>query len=150
MDDRPILICYDGSDAARRGIDAAARVLAPRRAIILDVAPYMTAAESYAVIAGPLRAIEVETLNTAQAMAIANEGAELARAAGLDAEARGALASTTYAGVLDVADEVHAAAIVVGSRGLTGIRERLEHSLSHQLAEHSKRPVLIVPAAREY
>jgi len=35
--------------------------------------------------------------------------------------------------------------IVIGSRGLSGLREMLEGSLSHQLAEHAGRPVLIVP-----
>jgi len=34
---------------------------------------------------------------------------------------------------------------VMGTRGLTGIRELLDGSLSHQVAEHSGRPVLIVP-----
>jgi nucleotide-binding universal stress UspA family protein len=35
--------------------------------------------------------------------------------------------------------------IVVGSRGLTGLRELFEGSVSHDVAEHACRPVLIVP-----
>jgi nucleotide-binding universal stress UspA family protein len=35
----------------------------------------------------------------------------------------------------------------MGSRGLTGVREHLVGSVSHQVAEHSGRPVLIVPPA---
>jgi nucleotide-binding universal stress UspA family protein len=35
--------------------------------------------------------------------------------------------------------------IVFGSRGLSGVRERFEGSLSHEVAEHSGRPVLIAP-----
>ncbi len=35
--------------------------------------------------------------------------------------------------------------IVLGSRGLTGAREALKGSLSHEVAEHAGRPVLIVP-----
>ena len=50
---------------------------------------------------------------------------------------------------LDVADEVDAAVIVIGSRGLTGAREWFDGSLSHQIAAHSGRPVLIVPPERE-
>ena len=40
-----ILICYDGSSSARRGIDEAAKLLGPRRAVVLDVGPPLTAAE---------------------------------------------------------------------------------------------------------
>ena len=40
---------------------------------------------------------------------------------------------------------VGAAVIVLGSRGLTGVRELVEGSLSHEVAEHARRPVLVVP-----
>ena len=46
-----------------------------------------------------------------------------------------------------MADEIDAAVIVLGSRGLKGIRERFEGSVSHEVAEHVGRPVLIVPPA---
>jgi nucleotide-binding universal stress UspA family protein len=39
--------------------------------------------------------------------------------------------------------------IVIGSRGLKGMREILEGSLSHAVAEHAGRPVLIVPPAHD-
>jgi nucleotide-binding universal stress UspA family protein len=35
--------------------------------------------------------------------------------------------------------------IVIGSRGLNGLREIVEGSLSHEVAQHAGRPVLIVP-----
>jgi nucleotide-binding universal stress UspA family protein len=50
-----------------------------------------------------------------------------------------------WEGIVDVADELYAAVIVIGSRGLSGLKEILEGSLSHQLAEHAGRPVLVVP-----
>jgi nucleotide-binding universal stress UspA family protein len=34
--------------------------------------------------------------------------------------------------------------IVIGSRGLSGLREALDGGVSHQVAEHAGRPVLIV------
>jgi nucleotide-binding universal stress UspA family protein len=145
MNDRPILICYDGSDNARRGIEVAADLLGPRRAIVLDVAPYITAAESYAVTVSPLAGGEVEQLNAADALARAKEGADLARAAGFEAEPRSGLAEPAWEGILDVADEFDAAVILFGSRGLTGVREQFKGSLSHEVAEHSGRPVLIAP-----
>ena len=48
-------------------------------------------------------------------------------------------------GVVQVADEIDAAVIVLGSRGLTGAKELLEGSFSHAVASHAGRPVLIVP-----
>jgi nucleotide-binding universal stress UspA family protein len=38
--------------------------------------------------------------------------------------------------------------IVIGSRGLSRVRELLEGGSSHQVVEHAGRPVLIVPAQR--
>jgi nucleotide-binding universal stress UspA family protein len=45
-----------------------------------------------------------------------------------------------------MADEIDAGLIVVGSRGLTGLKELLKGSFSHDVAEHAGRPVLIVPS----
>ena len=75
----------------------------------------------------------------------ATAGAELAGRAGFVAEARGGIAAPTWQGIVDVADELDAAVIVVGSRGLDQAHELLEGSLSHQLAEHAQRPLLLVP-----
>jgi nucleotide-binding universal stress UspA family protein len=86
-----------------------------------------------------------EELNEAQAGQVAARGVEVARAAGFDAEARDALAAPTWQGVVDVANELDAPVIVIGSRGLTGLEEIFKGSLSHQVAEHAGRPVLIIP-----
>ena len=77
----------------------------------------------------------------------ANEGARLARDTGFTAEPRSAVASPAWEGIVDNADELDASLIVVGSRGLKGLRERIEGSTSHDLANHAGRPVLIVPRA---
>jgi len=47
--------------------------------------------------------------------------------------------------VVEVAEEIGAPVIVLGSRGLTGAQELLRGSFSHDVAEHAGRPVLIVP-----
>jgi len=148
MDDAPILICYDGSAGAERGIEAAATLLNDRRAVVLNVAPPLTTAESYAML-GPTPP-DFEELNLASAREYAQAGADAARRAGLTAEAYADLAAPTWEGVVDVADEIGAAAIVIGSRGLKGASELLRGSLSHELAEHAGRPVLIVPPARSH
>jgi len=145
MDTTAILICYDGSPGAVRAIEAAATLLGPRRAVVLDVAPPITAAESLATISPVVPGAAFEELNTAGADEVAARGAELARSSGFDAEARGALGAPTWEAVVDVADELDAGVIVIGSRGLTGLREALDGSLSRDVAEHAGRPVLIVP-----
>jgi nucleotide-binding universal stress UspA family protein len=47
--------------------------------------------------------------------------------------------------ILDVADELDVDLIVVGSRGLGGFPELLLGSTSSQVAQHSTRPVAIIP-----
>jgi nucleotide-binding universal stress UspA family protein len=135
----PILMCYDDSRDAVREIEAAAALLGRRRAVVVDVLPWMAAAES--IVPGNA----FEELNSAEARRIAGRGAEIARSAGFDAEPRGELASATWEGIVDVADELDAAVIVIGSRGMTGMKKIFDASLSQQVAEHAGRPVLIVP-----
>jgi hypothetical protein len=55
VQDAPILICYDGSDGADRAIETAAALLGPRRAVVLDVGPPLTAAESLAMLSPAAR-----------------------------------------------------------------------------------------------
>lgn len=145
MNEGPVLICYDGSDAAGRAIDAAAALLGPRRAIVLDIGPILTTAESYAAISSVVPGNAFEELNMDDALGRARAGAELARQAGFEAEPRGDLAEPTWEGIVVAADEIDAAVIVIGSRGLSGAKELFEGSVSHEVAAHARRPVLIVP-----
>ena len=147
MPDTPILICYDGSDGAERAIDVAAALLGPGRATVLDVGPPITPAESLATLSPVVPGAAFEELNTDDALARARVGAEHARRAGFAAEARGGIGAPTWEGIVDVADEIDAAVIVLGSRGLNGAKELFEGSVSHDVAEHAGRPVLIVPPA---
>jgi len=140
-----ILICYSGSEGAERAVDTAAALLGPGKAVVLTVAPAMTFAESVAATSSLVPGGAFEDLNQADALQRAEAGAAYARRAGFDAEARATVASTTWQGILDVADELDAAAIVIGSRGLGGFREFARGSVSHDVATHARRPVLIVP-----
>jgi nucleotide-binding universal stress UspA family protein len=149
MSSEPILICYDGTESAERSFAAAAAVLIGRKAIVADIGPVLTGAQSFAAATPGMNIEYLEQENLDDALARAEQGAELARRAGFDAEARADLSAPTWEGIVELADEVGAAVIVMGSRGLTGARERLEGSVSHQVAEHSGRPVLIVTPHNE-
>ena len=143
-EDAEILVCYDGSDDAKRAVDAAAALLGPRHAVVLNVAPANTHADGVAATSSLVPGGACEDRNTADALIRAEAGAARARRAGLDAEARATSARTTWQGIVEVADELEAAAIVIGSRGL-GAGELARGSLSHAVATHARRPVLIVP-----
>jgi nucleotide-binding universal stress UspA family protein len=143
--DGRILICYDDSASARRAIDEAAKLLGRRRAVVLDVGPLLTGAESVAALSSVVPGNAFHDANADEALTRAREGAERARRAGFDAEPRAELDEPTWQGIVDVAVEIDADAIVMGSRGLTGIREQLVGSVSLAVAEHAGRPVLIVP-----
>jgi nucleotide-binding universal stress UspA family protein len=144
-EDRQTLICYDGSDDADRAIDTAAALLGPRHAVVLSVAPAMTFAEGMAATSSLVPGSTFEDLNKAGALRIAEVGAARARRAGLDAEVRATIAPTTWQGIVDVADELDAAVIVIGSRSLSGVREFARGGVSRNVATHARRPVLIVP-----
>ena len=48
--------------------------------------------------------------------------------------------------ILDEADVIDAGAIVLGSRGLTGIGSLLLGSVSHAILQHADRTVIVVPS----
>jgi nucleotide-binding universal stress UspA family protein len=149
MDDAPILFCYDGSTHSDRAIEAAGALLGQRRAVVADVGPMLTAAESVAAISSVVPSNAFEDLNLDSALERARAGTARAREAGFDAEPRAVLEEPFWKGIVDLADEIDAAVIVIGSRGLKGIHERFEGSVSHEVAEHAGRPVLIVPPAKK-
>jgi nucleotide-binding universal stress UspA family protein len=124
-------------------------LLGPRRAVVLDIGPPVTAAESLAVLSPYAPSAAFEGINADDARRRARAGAERARRAGFAADARAEVAAPTWEAIVEVADDVDAAVIVLGSRGLNGARELLEGSVSHQVAEHAGRPVLIVPPANQ-
>jgi len=91
---------------------------------------------------------EVDAASERRATALAQEGAARARDLGLDAQPRTTVRNGSVAtAILDVGDEIDAEAIVVGTRGLTGVKSLLLGSVSHALLQHADRPVVVVPSA---
>src|SRR5262249_18402255 len=119
MKERPILICYDGSEDARRAVAAAGGLLRQPATVGRAGAPPLTAEEAEAALCRPVIPDNVES-RVRDLRRMARRGTLQARAKGLDAVDRVVVAAPTWQGVVEVADEIDAAVIVVGSRGLSG------------------------------
>ena len=146
MREGPILFCYDGSPESRAAIEAAGDLLPLRRSVVLTVGSLGAVAEAYA--AEGSGAMDYDGELRAAVRGRAEEGADVARSEGFCAEARGELETDVWRSVVDVGDQLDASVIVLGSRGLHGLRTLVEESVSHQVATHARRPVLIVSSPR--
>ena len=146
MREGPILFCYDGSPESRAAIEAAADLLPLRRSVVLTVGSLGAVAETYAAEGSGARDYDGEL--RAAVLGRAEEGADVARSEGFSAEARGELEIDVWRSVVDVGHQLDASVIVLGARGLHGLREIVEESVSHQVATHAHRPVLIVSGPR--
>ena len=142
-----LLLCYDGSEQATEAIRFAA-ALFPRgtQASVLYV--WESAAVPLSGGYGPLVMPPIpDDQEAARAASVAEAGAEEARALGLDAEARSEEAqASAWQTIVDVADgEVDM--IIMGTRGLSGLRSLLLGSCAHHVVQHARCPVLVVPDA---
>jgi nucleotide-binding universal stress UspA family protein len=151
----PILIAYDGSDAARAAVREAGSLFAPRRAIVLTVwepglnefmlAPDASGMGTTMLPYDPAVVREVDRAGEDHAKDVAHDGQALAEAGGLQAQAVVARdVADTAAAIVEAAEEHGAVAIVVGSRGLKGLRSKLLGSTSRELLRKAARPVVVV------
>jgi nucleotide-binding universal stress UspA family protein len=146
-----ILMSYDGSVDAQEAIEQTARLMPGAEATVLTVWEpiQITLARTGGMGMGVWYPDEgrVDAASEESAQARAAEGAERATAAGLVAEPRIAARQDSIASaILAVADDLEVDAIVLGTRGLTGIRSMLLGSVSHAVLQHADRTVLVVPS----
>jgi nucleotide-binding universal stress UspA family protein len=148
-DEGPLFICFDGSEDSRRAIAQAGALMSGRPALVVtgwrSLAGLMLRAD-VDELSGTMReaADEVDATYGEDGRRTAEEGAELARSLGLEAEAEVARAGRRiWPKLLELADERHAALIVVGERGVSGIDTGLLGSVAHGVLHHSERPVLL-------
>ena len=146
--DKPVLFCYDGSEGSKTALTAAVELIRPGDAVVLVV--WMAAAVQLAragsfVVAVPNEG-EFDEQESATARAIAEEGAAAARERGYNATARIAEANESVAKKIDeIAQEMDAGLVVCGQRGRGPLSSALLGSVSHALASHTQRPLLIAP-----
>jgi nucleotide-binding universal stress UspA family protein len=153
--DGPAIAAYDGSEHAARAIAVLGRVLGGRRTVVVHAweSVFHRTLTARALAAGPIDDLRdgVQQLRNAlaeNAEATAEQGVELARAAGLEAvgETRESTAGT-WRTIADAARDHGAAVLVTGARGLGGTRSALLGSVSSGLVHNAGMPVLVVPPA---
>jgi nucleotide-binding universal stress UspA family protein len=152
----PLVIAYDRSPPADHAVREAGKLFPGRRALVLVVWKEglgFEIAELPAATIGmppsPLdirTALEIDRVIYEGAQKVAQQGAELAKEAGLDAEGLAVadevdvpLAET----IAHVAEEQGAAAIVIGAQGQS--RAAILGSTSRDVIGHARGPVVIVP-----
>jgi nucleotide-binding universal stress UspA family protein len=145
-----ILIAYDGSADAQAAIERAGRLLKGDSATVLSVWERFIDVVTRSGAGLAAGEIDYETLDRGakdQADRRAEEGAERARRFGLEAQARARVRELSVAEtILAEADDLGADAIVLGTRGLTGLKSILLGSVSHGVVQHASVPVIVVPS----
>lgn len=145
-----ILIAYDGSADAQAAIDRAGELLRGQPATVLTVWERFLDVLTRAGAGMPIGTVDYDRLDreyAAQAHHRAEEGAQRAKRVGLKAQARTSVRENSIAEtILLEAEEVGASAIVLGTRGLTGLKSLLLGSVSHAVLQHADRPVIVVPS----
>jgi nucleotide-binding universal stress UspA family protein len=145
----PVIVCYDGSQAADEALMAAAALLRGAPAIVLTV--WRPILETIlAVSLGPAPTIgdpaEADERQSRAAIDVARAGARLASDAGLQAEPLAIRANgPIWEAIEKTADEREARLIVCGS-GRSGLMSAVFDSVPAALVYRSARPVLAVPS----
>jgi len=152
----PVLIAYDGSPAAERGITDAAHLLVERRALVLVVWRSGLGFESLGIPATPglpptlidiPTALEIDESQHEGAERLARKGARMARDAGFDAEAlvvADAREASVSGTIVRVARERRACAVVVGEHTHGRLEEVFLGDTARDLIRHAPCPVIVV------
>ena len=151
----PALLGYDGSDVAQRAIERAAELVGGGAAVVLTVWEPTAGFAGYDPLSGVSEGMgraagleaEMDDIGAQVAQRTAEQGAELAREHGFDATARTA-EGKVWRTIVDVADELDARAIIVGTRGHSGLQSLMIGSVANGVVHHSDRPVLVIPPAK--
>jgi nucleotide-binding universal stress UspA family protein len=155
LDARPVVVAFDGSDAAGAAVRAAATLFAGRELLIISVwepglafavAPVHDISGAVYMAPSPDQVAAVDRAQRDHGVDVAEAGAELAREAGATAEAVAVSDEVAVTEtIVSVAAQRDACALVIGSRGLGGVKA-LFGSTSRSLLQETDRPVLVVKA----
>jgi nucleotide-binding universal stress UspA family protein len=141
----PLVLCYDGSEAASRAIRIAPVAVGrgrPARVLYAYKPTERSLGVAQAVTGGR---VDAPVSGEADAHDVVDAGVAIAREAGFDAEPLLLEADRPTAELIaSSAEELDAPAIVMGQRGMSGLKSALLGSVSRQVVEAFDRPVIIV------
>jgi nucleotide-binding universal stress UspA family protein len=141
----PFVLCFDGSEAAERAIRTAPVLLGRGRAATVLYAHKPTE-RSLGVVQGITGGrIDAPVSGEADAHHVVDAGVAIAREAGFDAQALLLEADRPTAELIAAkAEELDAPAIVMGQRGLSGLKSALLGSVTRDVVNAQHRPVVLV------
>ena len=141
----PLVLCYDGSAAAEHAIRIAP-ILVGRGRTARVLYAYKPTERSLGVAQGITGGrIDAPVLGEADAHQIVDRGVAIARDAGFEAEPLLKVADRrTAALVAETAEELDAPAIVLGTRGLSGLKSAVLGSVAREVVNAYHRPVVLV------
>jgi nucleotide-binding universal stress UspA family protein len=146
--DGPLILCYDGSDGARDAIRHAGGLFPGWPVLVVTVWQPVAVPGSLGMGTEAAPMVDFAELDRAAAERggrLAEEGVRIAQGAGLRAEPLPVKATgQIWETIIEIANRDDAATIVMGSRGLSGLRAMLLGSVSSAVVRHADRPTLIV------
>ena len=141
----PFVLCYDGSEAAEHAIRVAPVLLGrgrPARVLYAYKPTERSLGVAQALTGGR---IDAPVSGEADAHDVVEAGVAIARDAGFEADALLVAADRATAELIAAtADELDAPAIVIGQRGLSGLKSALLGSVSRDVVNAYHRPVIVV------
>jgi nucleotide-binding universal stress UspA family protein len=155
--DGPLVFCYDGSNAARHALELAGGLLPSAGALVVHCwqptrEGTLVRRAAHPMLVPRLRDLvsELNRDDEDRAETVAAEGAQVARAAGMDAAARAVPERDgTSETLAQFAEDERAQLIIAGSRGRSPWSSLVLGSVSHGLLHRSSCPLLIVPPPEE-
>jgi nucleotide-binding universal stress UspA family protein len=153
----PVILAYDGSDAARAAVAAAGRLLRGRPVVVVHAwESAIRHTVSGRLLGGaPLEEVreivgDFDAMYAREAQSTVEEGVRLAQEAGLEATGSALESDAGRSRVIAAAgDDREAAAIVTGSRGLGNVSSVLLGSVSSGLVHSADRPTLVVTSSSQ-
>jgi nucleotide-binding universal stress UspA family protein len=149
-----ILLCYDGSEDAQAALELTITLFAGKPVTVVAVwEPYSEVIShegwgfgyGYAPPPGDVEQIDASVCR--HATGAVEDAVRRLKEKGLEVSGRvEAMRGSIAATVLALGDELDADAIVLGTRGRSGVRSLLLGSVSHAVLQHADRPVLVVPS----
>jgi nucleotide-binding universal stress UspA family protein len=138
----PVVIAYDGSELSQLAIAEAGALLSGGREALVVCAWQPFDLGFVPVDASPLDAEQTPDVRAAAGRTAA-AGAALAQTAGFLARSLEIEAAPIWRGIVEIAQEHDASAIVLGSHGHSGLTGFFLGSVAAAVAGHSQRTVLI-------